>query len=241
MTCFVAYITATYMVEAISVANAVKETEESGALIKKDQAENAFYIKEKIEIGVLAERLSSDKKIKNLILLILGIYMYGAIILKYVGGADSFEAAVNHTFWEEDSGFRTWLGFDPYYLGIAIFGFFSMYFSFGNIENAKTLQVITTILRFVVTFMMCGGSIYYIDQAGTHIPPVFDWKTQIKFLAQVFGNTTFVFIYHHSISGIIAPIRPQSSIHSMFMWSNIVGSVCLGTEGLLAWFAFGSL
>lgn len=88
---------------------------------------------------------------------------------------------------------------------------------------------------------MCGGSIYYIDQAGTHIPPVFEWKKQIKFLAQVFGNTTFVFIYHHSISGIIAPVRPQSSIHSMFMWSNIVGSVCLGTEGLLAWFAFGSL
>jgi len=65
--------------------------------------------------------------------------MYGAICLKFVSGAESFAAGVSYTFWNDDDGFETWLGFDPYYLGIAIFGFFSLYFSFGNIENAKTL------------------------------------------------------------------------------------------------------
>jgi len=67
------------------------------------------------------------------------IYMYGAICLKFVSGAESFEFGVSYTFWGNQNGFQNALGFDPYYLGILIFGFFSIYFSFGNIENAKTL------------------------------------------------------------------------------------------------------
>lgn len=70
---------------------------------------------------------------------LLGIYIYGAICLKYVGGAESFVAGINHTFWNEEDGFQKWLGFDPYYFGLSVFGFFSIYFSFGNIENSKTL------------------------------------------------------------------------------------------------------
>jgi len=70
--------------------------------------------------------------------------------------------------------------------------------------------MVTTILRFVVTGMMCVGSLYYIGEPeyGFQPGPVFDIKNQIKHLAKVFGNTTFVFIYHHSVSGIIYPIRP---------------------------------
>ena len=68
--------------------------------------------------------------------------------------------------------------------------------------------MVTTILRFVVTSLMCIGSLYYIDKSGAHTSAVFDIKEQIKHLANVFGNTTFVFIYHHSISGVIYPVRP---------------------------------
>jgi len=134
--------------------------------------------------------------------------MYGAICLKFVSGAESFDAGIAYTFWGREDGFQEWLGFDPYYFGLFVFGFFSLYFSFGNIENAKTLQVVTTILRFVVTILMCAGSIYYIGESGSNPSPLFDLKNQIKNLAQVFGNTTFVFIYHHSVSGIIYPVRP---------------------------------
>lgn len=118
---------------------------------------------------------------------------------------------------------------------------FSIYFSFGNIENSKTLQVVTMVLRFVVTGLMCIGSIYYIGADGAHPSKVFDWKEQLPYLAKVFGNTTFVFIYHHSISGIIYPVRPQKDVKKMFLYSNIVGSIFLGTEAVLAYFAFGSL
>ena len=57
----------------------------------------------------------------------------------------------------------------------------------------------------------------------------------------MFGNTAFVFIFHHSISGIVYPIRPQSEIKPMFMVSHIVGSSILGLEGLLAFLAFSGI
>ena len=169
------------------------------------------------------------------------VYMYGAICLKYVSGAESFDSGIAYTFWDSDEAFQDWLGFDPYYIGIMIFGSLSIYFSFGNIENAKTLQMVTTILRFLVTILMCCGSIYYIESAGVNEAPVFDLKNQIKYLAQVFGNTTFVFIYHHSISGIIYPVRPQAATKKMFLYSNIIGASFLVVEATLAFFAFSSL
>ena len=133
------------------------------------------------------------------------------------------------------------MGFDPYYISILIFGFFSCYFSFGNIENARTLQVVTSILRFVITILMCLGSLFYIEKSGFHTTPIFNLKHQLKYLAQVFGNTTFVFIYHHSVSGIIYPVRPQRHIKKMFLYSNLIGTFFLATEALLAFFAFASL
>jgi hypothetical protein len=57
----------------------------------------------------------------------------------------------------------------------------------------------------------------------------------------VFGGTVFVFIFHHSISGIVYPIRPQSEIRPMFLYSHIIGAVLLGIEGLLAYLAFSGL
>lgn len=200
--------------------------------------QSAFYVREKIEISIIAKRVAPFWY-KYFIIGMIILYMYGAICLKFVSGAESFVLGLDYTFWQRKGGFKEALNdFDPYYIGIIVFGFFSLFFSFGNIENAKTLQVVTTILRFVVTIMMMGGSIYYWADAGPSTTPVFDFKKQIGHLAQVFGNTTFVFIYHHSISGIIYPVRPQKSIKKMFLWSNIVGSVFLLCEAWLAYIAF---
>ena len=169
--------------------------------------DSVFYIREKIEMSMVGETLT-NKTCKLSIIFVLTIYVYGAVCLKYVSGAESFVDGVSYTFWGNDSGFNDALGFDSYYLGIIIFGGLSIWFSFGNIENAKTLQIVTTALRFIVTAMMIAGSGFYLIKDGPSTLPVFDWKNQISYLAEVFGNTTFVFIYHHSISGIIYPVRP---------------------------------
>jgi len=100
------------------------------------------------------------------------------------------------------------MSIDPYYICIAIFGCLSIAFSFGDIENSKNLQIGTTYLRFFVVILLLSGSLYYLGVDGIQSGPVFDWGTQKEYLATVFGNTVFVFVYHHSVSGIIYPVRP---------------------------------
>ena len=119
----------------------------------------------------------ATKEVKNGFMLIILIYMYGAICLKYVSGAESFVAGVSHTFWPNDEdGFTNYLGgSDPYYLGITVFFVFSTYFSFGNIENATTLMMVTTVMRFIAIILMCLASIYYILTNGFHPTPLFDF------------------------------------------------------------------
>ena len=120
------------MVEAISVANVMKpvnndndkkihELGRTNSLFKDGAYKNAevqkrinlkdidnkgspFYVREKIEIGVIAQRVSG-KPLSNGIIFIMIIYMYGAICLKYVSGADSFDFGVSYTFWGNQRGF----------------------------------------------------------------------------------------------------------------------------------------
>lgn len=47
----------------------------------------------------------SNGTIKTLIMIVLITYMYGAICLKYVSGAESFDQGIAYTFWDDDKGF----------------------------------------------------------------------------------------------------------------------------------------
>ena len=89
--------------------------------------------------------------------------------------------------------------------------------------------------------MMYYGTCYYLVTDGVQQAKVWDWKEQSKSLATVFGNTVFVFIYHHSIPGIMYPVRPQKKLGSMFLIANIVGAIALALEGQLAFMAFSGL
>lgn len=198
-----------------------------------------FYIREKIELGILAERVARPW-VKTAIIIILTIYVYGAMSLKYVTGSISLQEGLSFLItgkeglWNENAPWT-------YYIGIAIFGALSIGFSFGDIEHSKTLQSVTSIMRIVVIIMMYGGTIYYWADDGTHKAQTLDWSEQIKSLSTVFGNTVFIFIYHHSIPGIVYPVRPQSAVPRMFLISNIVGALFLFIEAQLAWYAFSSL
>jgi hypothetical protein len=70
---------------------------------------------------------------------------------------------------------------------------------------------------------------------------VFDASAIAANIATLFGNTVFIFIFHHSISGIVYPVRPQKNIRPMFLTSHIVGSSLLAIEGLLAFLAFSGI
>lgn len=247
-TAIISYITSTFLIEAISFANAVRSqnrnntlfpdsTYETPDILKKlnskdmDFKESRYYIREKLELGKIADTFCAGW-IKACIMVILVIYMYGAMCTKYASGAESFVQAVSFTLYHNPNEWSNlWPTFDPYYLGIIIFATLSLMFSFGNIENSKTLQIVTSVCRFVVIVFLYSGSIYYLAADGVDAAPVFNFSEQITHIANVFGGTVFVFIFHHSISGIVYPIRPQTQIKPMFLYSHIIGAALLGMEG----------
>ena len=63
-----------------------------------------FYIREKVEVSIVAERLAGPW-LKYCIVAILIFYMYGAICLKYVAGAESFVQGIALTIWDRESKF----------------------------------------------------------------------------------------------------------------------------------------
>lgn len=227
ITAIFAHVSATYIVEACSIAQIYKpekdskersesvfaeETYESAekreAINAKDLSmkDSTFYIREKMEIGVIADRISAPW-FKYFIISILIIYVYGALSLKYVTGAESLYQGISYIIYDSEGTLETndpWI----YYVSIAIFGGLAIMFSFGDIEHSKTLQNVTAVLRVVVIFCMYGGTIYYWVDDGTHKAKTFDFKNHIGSLATVLGNTVFTFIYHHSVPGIIYPVRP---------------------------------
>ena len=188
----------------------------------------------------MADRVASPW-LKYMIMTILIFYMYGAMCVKYVAGAESLYQGVSFIAYGDINELEKNVP-SIYYISIAIFGTLCLAFSFGDIENSKVLQIFSAIMRIVTLGMMYFGTVYYLKTDGVNKhEPVWDWATQGKSLATVFGNTVFVFIYHHSIPGIIYPIRPQKSVNNMFLISNIIGACLLFLEGLLAYLAFSGL
>lgn len=174
----------------------------------EDIKTSPFYMRLKLEYAIIAKHFNGNWA-KNLAIVTLILLMYGAMLLKYVVGAESFEYALSYLIYKDECGwYDDWKAFDPYYLGLIVFASLSIFFSFGDLENAKTLQVVSFYLRFIVTFVMIIGSIIVMANHGFHPGPLWDIKAQVETLPDVFGNTLFAFIFHFTLSGIIYSMRP---------------------------------
>ena len=64
--------------------------------------QNPFYIKHKVELGTLADRLTHTT-FKTVTMVIFVIYCYGRICLQYVSGAESMNAAVSYLLYDDSA------------------------------------------------------------------------------------------------------------------------------------------
>ena len=96
---------------------------------------------------------------------ILVVYMYGAMCLKYVAGAESLYQGVSFLIYGNQGTLeKEFKGVYP--ISILIFGFLCIIFSFGDIENSKYLQIFSAYARVVVLALMYIGTIYYLGADG---------------------------------------------------------------------------
>ena len=164
--------------------------------------------------------------------------MYGAMIFKYVSGAQSISEGLSYTFTGNKDKYDEEFNF--YYICIFVFAAISLAFSLGNIENSRGLQIVSMYLRFFTTFLMIIGSLYSIFKYGVTIE--FDdlWP-HWNHASNLFANTVFVFVIHHSVAGIVKPVRPQKSVYDILFYSFSLGSGILLIESILASVAFSSV
>lgn len=208
---FIAYMTATFMIEGVSIACAKRFKGRSDTLfplingedpklkmvrdqVDMDFKDSPFYIRQKLEIGLMAEDFV-PKAVKFVLFFFLILYMYGAMCLKYVAGAESLVQGISTTFWSHEDDLQKKIGFDPYYIALFIFAFVSIYFSFGNIENAKVLQIVTIVMRFLTTSLMIIGSIISMGRESGGVAPASHLvDVDFEYMHVLFGNTIFIFI-----------------------------------------------
>ena len=175
---------------------------------------------------------------KYFIFILIASYMYGAMIFKYVSGAQSISEGISFTFTGDKSAFDE--SFNFYYVWITAFAWVSIFFSLKNIENSKVLQVISMYLRFFATFLMILGSVISIYVYGITMS-LDDLIPDLAHASNLFANTVFIFVVHHSIAGIIKPVRPQTSVYSILFNSFALGWAVLWIESLLAALAFSGV
>jgi hypothetical protein len=192
ITCILAYITATFLVEAVSVANTVQNSYERKQSVFSEECyktpqmqrrvtdadgevkESKYYIRQKVEIGVVIDRVGPYWG-KYVLISILIVYVYGATALKYASGAICLYQGISFLIWGNENQILEYIP-NAYYLGIAVFGTLCIIFSFGDIENSKNLQIFSVIMRFVCITMMFGGTLYYLGADGINHSPVWDWQ-----------------------------------------------------------------
>lgn len=164
--------------------------------------------------------------------------MYGAMIFKYVSGAQSLSEGISFTFTGDKEKLNNDIYF--YYVCIAIFAIISLMFSLGNIENSRVLQVISMYMRFLTTFLMMVGSIIGMFTTGITFR-MSDNKPDLSHVPNLFANSVFIFVVHHSISGIVKPVRPQKAVYGILFYSFSIGGSILIVEAILAALAFSHI
>ena len=122
---------------------------------------------------MIADRIAMPW-VKYAIMVILIVYMYGAMCLKYVSGAESLYQGISFMAYGNQGTLEDkapWV----YPVSILIFGFLCIIFSFGDIENSKYLQIFSAYTRIIVLGLMYIGTFYYLGTSGTHTAKAWDW------------------------------------------------------------------
>ena len=130
--------------------------------------------------------------------------MYGGMIYKYVLGSRSLAEAISYNQWGNRDKYKKEAPY-LYYICVTVFGGLCVIISLGNIDDSKVVQVVFSILRFVVSFLMIGSSVYIIVQYGAQFNNMVPFDFSSLYLG--FSTTIFTFIIHHSVPGFMAPVR----------------------------------
>ena len=237
-----AYNSAQMIVESISYASAKNFSVNDHSEIQDDPKdviirESPFFIKHKLELYTLCKTFTGTYT-TAFSMVVLAIFLWGGMLVKCVSSCVSLTRALSFTLYGDLNIINDMWGFDVYYAAVFLFAVLATFFALGNIENSKSLQVFVMIVRFALILLMIGLSLYTIFCDGS-VPlnsiKLFDF-TKIRYLI---GNVLFASFLHHSVPGLIYPLRPQVHISSSLFEGFAAETLIVVAHILSAIFAFG--
>eukprot|EP01029_Cantina_marsupialis_P007347 TRINITY_DN181246_c0_g1_i1.p1 TRINITY_DN181246_c0_g1~~TRINITY_DN181246_c0_g1_i1.p1 ORF type:complete len:468 (-),score=108.41 TRINITY_DN181246_c0_g1_i1:242-1645(-) len=235
--CATAFITATFLVEAMAVCTGIKKGVEQiteGPVqsldVLEDKEDDEAKSLQRFEIGTMGEILFG-KHGRLATFLIMIIYTIGTLSVYAVAVPKALASMTNGDI----------LGMDSYYFYVGVFACIAIPFSFGNFQNTKPLQLVTIVVRFASFALMLYCAMYFIfdDKEGTNWEHIH--KFEFSGLPWMTGNAIFSFMLHHSIPGLVSPIRPSRKIKPAIFVGYIIGVVLYIILCGSAMFAFGDI
>lgn len=218
--------------ENLLIKDSENESEENP---KKEK----FRFYKTIEVGAMATNYWG-KTGTIIVNISIAIYLYGALCIKAVSASQALSLGLAFIITGSTKGFDD-LAFNPYY--ICDLGFFVIvsFLALKNVQSTKWIQNVIAVLRYLTSFLMIVGALIYIGRRGgiAH-------GSQIKYFdissfASIFGNVVFAFLSHHSLPGIMKPVRPEASIKKVLFWGYVCGCLIMILVAITAVFAFGDL
>eukprot|EP00826_Nyctotherus_ovalis_P046873 TRINITY_DN5335_c0_g1_i15.p1 TRINITY_DN5335_c0_g1~~TRINITY_DN5335_c0_g1_i15.p1 ORF type:complete len:385 (+),score=54.48 TRINITY_DN5335_c0_g1_i15:156-1310(+) len=239
---FLALNSADMMIESLGVASALQSSENYKCEFRNSKQDlkikhSPFFIKKKLELFGLSTLLVS-KAFGVLTVLFTTAFLIGSMLLKCVSSCESLSKALMFAIYGDmEYDPASWV-IRPYYVAVIVFALVCTTFALGNIEGSKVLQIFIVVLRFLMIYWMILGSIYSIARYGMadmSKVKLFD----VSNIGYVMTNVIFTTFIHHSVPGMVYPLRPQTKLKNTFINSYVFHAIILLLHCILGVFAFG--
>jgi len=126
-----------------------------------------------------------------------------------------------------------------YYLYLLCFALVVCPLCFFNFQKTKYFQLFTMLNRTLALYTMITISIVFIAEGNGAVIKDLKWVDFGK-LPALFGVSVFAFMCHHSLPGIISPIKNKNAIHLLMFIDVLAILITYVTLGATAMVAYGA-
>ncbi|EGT30166.1 hypothetical protein CAEBREN_16477 [Caenorhabditis brenneri] len=243
---FMSYVAATFVIEALSVANAVlskKRRVEYDDVVVAD-GPSTFEIAKKVEVSEMASMFLSKVSL---------VFSYFAIIIYLFGDLAIYSTTVPKsamnivcstinasTVKSTDPCHESW---PEIFSRMAVYRIFVIVFVvivclpmvIAGITKTRHIQIMTTLSRWAAFILMISlATVQLSSQGAAAHPPAYNFHG----FGSLFGCAVYAFMCHHSIPSLITPMRTKDNVFGKIAVVYGIVGVFYFTLSLTGAFAF---
>lgn len=219
ISCIISYACATFVTESMAIANAsqLRIRRRCGQQIGEDDDSDSYKIVRRVEMSEMAKMFLGRAGLMVSYLFLI-VYLFGDlsiycttvpksimnVICSSVNASNMDSSLACHTDWPVFFN-RIMV----YRIVVAAFAVFITPLVLAGITRTKYLQFLTTLCRWTAFFfMILLASISLVREGAEGSPQA----ANLQGFAPLFGITVYAFMCHHSLPGVITPMRNKRGL-----------------------------